>query len=301
MEWLNYHHLLYFWMTAREGSVTKASEKLHLSQPTLSWQIRVLENALGKKLFVRSGRHLVLTDTGRLAYRYADDIFSLGGELLEAVKGGTTNRPIRFLVGVADVMPKIIAYEILKPALRMPEKLQIVCREDKPERLLAELAMQRLDVVLTDAPVPPFAKVRVFNHLLGECGVVILGTPGLSKRFKRGFPKSLNGAPFLMPGEATSLNRELEQWFSSQEIRPNVVGEFDDTSLLKVFGQEGLGLFAVPSVIQGLVCKQYGVTAIGAIDLVTERFYAVSVERKLRHPAVVTIMNAARRNLFTGK
>ncbi|HYG77526.1 MAG TPA: transcriptional activator NhaR [Planctomycetota bacterium] len=298
MDWLNYHHLLYFWVVAREGSVTRASQQLHLSQPTLSAQIRALETALKVKLFARAGRNLVLTDAGRRVYRYADQIFPLGRELLESVHGSPAGRPVRLIVGITDVIPKMIAYELLKPALSQQGNVQIVCREDKPERLLADLSVHELDVVLTDAPVPPTVKVRAFNHLLGECGIVVFGERKLASRYRRGFPKSLNGAPLLIPGEGTSLRRSLEHWFAASEIKPRVLGEFDDTALMNAFGQAGVGLFVAPAVIQKQVCSQFGVKAVGAIDTIRERYYAVSIERKLTHPAVAAISDSARHTLF---
>ena len=302
MEWLNYHHLLYFWVVAREGSVTRASEQLYLSQPTISAQIRALEHSLGEKLFVKSGRHLVLTEIGRVVFRYAEEIFTLGRELTDTLKGRTSSRtqgrPVRFLVGIADVVPKLIAHRVLEPALRLDEPIHIVCTEDKPERLLAELAVHELDLVLTDAPISPSIKIKAYNHLLGECGVTIFAPAKNSAGYKRNFPHSLHDAPFLLPTDNTSSRRLLDQWFESQGIRPSIVGEFEDSALLKVFGQTGIGLFAAPSVIEKEIKTQYGVHAIGQIDAVRERFYAISVERKLKHPAVVAISEAARQELF---
>lgn len=303
MEWLNYHHLLYFWVVAREGSVTRASEQLYLSQPTISAQIRALEHALGEKLFTKTGRHLVLTEIGRVVFRYAEEIFTLGRELTDTLKGRassrTQGRPVRFLVGIADVVPKLIAYRVLEPALRLAEPIHIVCKEDKPERLLAELAVHELDLVLTDAPISPSVKIKAYNHLLGECGVTVFAPAQTSAAYKRKFPHSLDGAPFLLPTDNTSSRRLLDQWFETQNIRPTVVGEFEDSALLKVFGQTGMGLFSAPSVIEEEVKTQYGVHAIGQIDAVRERFYAISVERKLKHPAVVAISEAARQELFS--
>jgi LysR family transcriptional activator of nhaA len=302
MEWLNYHHLLYFWTVAREGSVTRASEQLYLSQPTISAQIRSLEQSIGEKLFAKSGRNLVLTEMGRVVFRYAEEIFSLGRELTDTLKGRAVarapGRPVRFLVGIADVVPKLIAYRILEPGLRLTEAVHIVCKEDKPERLLAELAMHELDLVLTDAPITPNVKVKAYNHLLGECGVTIFALPKTAAVYKKKFPQSLNGAPFLLPTDNTSLRRLLDQWFEAQDIRPMVMGEFEDSALLEVFGQTGVGLFPAPSAIEDEVRKRYGVHAVGRIETVRERFYAISVERKLKHPAVVAISAAAKQELF---
>ncbi len=294
MEWLNYHHLLYFWMVAREGTVARASGQLGLAQPTISGQLRTLEDALGEKLFVRSGRHLVLTETGQTVYRYADEIFSLGRELQETLKGRPPNRPIRLMVGIADFVPKLIVYRLLQPALALPEPVRLVCREGKPERLLADLAVHSLDVVVADTPVAPTVKIRAFSHLLGECGVAFFGTEALAKRYRKGFPRSLDGAPLLMPTETSALRRSLDDWFHAQGIRPTVLGEFDDSTLLKVFGQAGWALFPAPSAIAQDVTRQHDVVRIGQLDSVRARFYAISVERRLRHPALVAISAAAR-------
>jgi len=298
MEWLNYHHLLYFWTVARLGSVARATEELYLAQPTISAQIRVLEESLGEKLFTRVGRNLALTEVGRTVFRYADEIFSLGRELHDTLKGRSVGRPVRFVVGIADVLPKLIAHRLLEPALSLPDPLRIVCYEDKSERLLAELAVHGLDLVLTDAPIGPTVKVRAFNHLLGECGVSVFGVAKLATTYRRRFPQSLDGAPFLFPTENTDLRRSLDQWVEAEKIHPLMMGEFEDSALLKVFGQNGMGLFAGPSVIEAEIRQQYGVQVIGRLNTVRERFYAISVERKLKHPAVVAISESARQNLF---
>lgn len=298
MEWLNYHHLLYFWVVAREGSIARACEKLYLTQPTISAQLRALERSLGEKLFTRVGRTLVLTEVGQVVFRYADEIFSLGRELTDTLKGRARGRPVRFLVGVVDVLPKLIAYRLLEPALRLTEPVHIVCREDKPDRLLADLAVHELDLVLADAPIGPTIKVRAFNHLLGECGVTIFGTAQLAGAYRRNFPRSLNGAPLLLPTDNTMLRRSLEQWFAAEDIHPLNAGEFEDSALLKEFGQSGAGLFPAPSVIEPEIQGRYGVQLVGRLEGVRERFYAISVERKLKHPAVVAISEAARQKLF---
>lgn len=298
MEWLNYHHLLYFWAVAREGSVTRASEQLHLAQPTVSGQLKALEEALGEKLFERSGRRLVLTDVGRVVFRYADEIFSLGRELQDTLKGRPTGRPIRFTVGVADAVPKLVAYRLLLPALSLPEPVHVVCRDGKPERLLAELSVHALDLVLSDAPVGAEVKVKAYSHLLGETPVAFFGTEALAAAHHRGFPRSLDGAPVLLPTEGSSLRRSLDQWFDTEGLRPRVAGEIEDRALLKVFGQAGVGLFPAPVAIEAEVRAQFGVKLVGRVDAVKERFYALSAERKLKHPAVVAISRAARRKLF---
>jgi len=298
MEYLNYHHLRVFWTAAREGGVTRASEKLHVSQPTVTTQIRALERALGQKLFARSGRRLILTDSGRSAYRYADEIVGLGEELMDRMKGGSPGREIRLTVGIADVLPKLIAYRILEPGLRLPEPVRVEGIEDTPERLLAELAVFGLDVVLTDAPMGPTVRVRAHNHLLGECAVSVFGADRLARRYRRGFPRSLDGAPFLLPRQHSALRLGLDDWFEREKVRPHIVGEFDDSALLKALGQAGVGLFPAPSPIAGEVCRQYGVRSLGTLESVRQRFYAITVDRKLKHPAVIAICETARRELF---
>jgi LysR family transcriptional activator of nhaA len=298
MEWLNYHHLYYFWTVAKEGSVSRACRHLHLAQPTISGQIRALEESLGEKLFVRAGRGLALSEVGRTVYSYADEIFSLGREMLDILKDRPTGRPLRLVVGVADAIPKLIAHRLLDPALSMPEPVQVVCHEDKPERLLAELSAHGLDVVLTDAPLGPGTRIRAFNHMLGETGVSLFAVSPLAARFEDGLPGSLGGAPFLLPARNTTLRRSLDQWFDERGIRPRVVGEFDDSALLKAFGQAGLGIFAAHEAIETEIRRQYGVVKLGRLEGLRERFYAISAERRLKHPAVLAISETARRRLF---
>jgi LysR family transcriptional regulator, transcriptional activator of nhaA len=298
MEWLNYHHLLYFWTVVREGTVARAGARLSLAQPTISGQLRTLETMLGEKLFTRSGRRLVLTETGRLVYRYADEIFSIGREMMETLKGRPSGRPLKLTVGIADAVPKLIAYRLLQPALALPEPVHLICREDKPDKLLAELAVHALDLVLTDAPMAPSVRVRAYTHLLGECGLSFFGAPALATRYRKGFPKSLDGAPMLLPTDNTALRRSLDEWFDATKIHPAVIGEFDDSALLKVFGETGRALFPAPTAIEREVRKQYNVALVGRADTVRSHFYAVSVERRLKHPAVVAIVDVARKKLF---
>ena len=234
MDWLNYHHLLYFWVVAREGTIARACEQLHLTQPSISKQLHQLEHSVGEKLFQRVGRNLVLTETGQLVFRYADEIFSLGRELSEALRGKPSRERLRLLVGVADVVPKLIAYRVLEPALHLPEPVQLMCDERGLVELLAELAEHRLDLVLSDSPLPPTSATRAYNHLLGECGVCILGSSSLAQKFRRGFPQSLDGAPFLLPTRKSMLRRSLDQWFDAQNIRPELLGEFDDSAVESV-------------------------------------------------------------------
>ena len=298
MAWLNYHHLLYFWTVAREGSITRAAGALHLTQPAISAQLRTLEQALGEKLFERRGRHLALTDTGRLVYRYAEEIFSIGRELQETLAGRPTGRPTRLVVGVVDSMPKLMIYRLLEQAVRGAEPVRLMLREGTAERLLADLAIHAVDVVLSDAPVPPSVRIKAFSHLLGECGVTIFGTPTLLEAHRRRFPASLDGAPFLFPMEGTTLRRSLDNWFAELDIRPNVVAEIEDSAVLNVFGQAGVGLFAAPTAVEREVRRQYGVRVVGRVEAIRESFYAISAERRIRHPAVLAISSSARRELF---
>jgi LysR family transcriptional regulator, transcriptional activator of nhaA len=298
VEWLNYHHLLYFWVVVREGGLVPAGRVLRLSHPTLSAQVHALEERLGHKLFTRVGRRLVPTDVGRMVYRYADEIFSIGGELLEAVRGRPSGQPLRLDVGVLDAVPKLVVRRLLDPALRIGEPVRIVVHEGSYEKLLAELALHNLDIVVADAPVPSGSSVRVFSHPLGDCGVGIFGKAGLARRYRRGFPRSLQGAPMLLPLEGSQLRRALDQWFEANELRPRIVGEFQDDALLEVFGGDGLGLFAAPLAVQREVRAQHGVALLGELADLRERFYAVSVQRRLEHPAVVALTKAARTDVF---
>ena len=297
MEWLNYHHLLYFWTVAREGGVARAAEVLHLARPTVSGQVRALEVSLGQRLFARRGRGLVLTDVGQVAYRYADEIFGLGRELQDVVRGRAPGRPVRFAVGVADALPKLVAHRLLEPVRRLPEAVRLVCREGAPARLLADLALHELDLVLSDAPVPAGAGVRAFHHALGESGLSFFAVPKLAARHRRGFPASLHGAPMLLPTEGAAVRRDLDGWFDALGVRPLVAGEFDDSALAKVFGQDGLGIFVAPTLIEAEIRRQFRVALVGRTDDVRERFFAISVERRLRHPAVLALTRAARATL----
>lgn len=300
MNWLNFHHLLYFWATAKHNSITKACEELHLTPQTVSAQIRTLEKVVGEALFLRTGRRMELTDTGQLVFRYADEIFGLGRELAEALRGHPTRRAVTLHVGMADALPKLIAHHVLEPALNMEQPVRIECHVGKADRLLADLATHALDVVLTDAPIPPGMRVKAYNHLLGECNVTLLGSADLAKRCRRRFPQSLNGAPMLLPTSDTALRHALERWLDDNDLHPEIVGEFADSAVLKVFGQHGAGIFAVPTVVEAEVRRQYKVRKIGEVKDVIERFYAISVERKVRHPAVVAIYDAARQTVFGG-
>ena len=291
---LNYKHLHYFWVVAKQGGIARASERLHLTPQTISAQVRLLEDNLGEALFSKAGRNLELTETGRLVLSYADEIFSLGGELEEAVRNLPSGRPVLFKVGVADVVPKSIAYRLLAPALALPDPVRIVCRESSLDALLAELALHRIDMVIADGPIPPGLNVRGFNHALGESGISFLAVPKLAGGLRKNFPHSLNGAPLLIPSETNLVRGRLVQWFDSLRIYPRIVGEFDDSALMKVFGQAGAGVFMAPTAITAEVVRQYGVQVVGNTEDVSEQFYAISVERRISHPAVAAITQTAR-------
>ena len=298
MDWLNYHHLHYFWLVAREGSITRAADRLQLAHPTISKQLRQLEASLNGKLFERVGRHLVLTDFGQRVFRYAEDIFSVGQELQDAVRGRAHDRPLSFIVGTPNVLPKLICHRLLAPAFSLEEEIHLVCHEASHEELMADLAVHRLHIVLSDAPTSPTVNVRAFSHLLGECGVTFFGTEELVEQYGQHLPESLDGAPMLLPTARTAVRRDLELWFDSTGIRPHLIAEFEDAALMKVFGQDGIGLFPAPSAIEHEVCRQYSVVVAGRTDAVRERYYAISVERRLKHPAVVAICESARTELF---
>lgn len=296
--WLNYHHLFYFWTVAREGGVTKAGAKLRLAQPTISAQVRRLEEALGERLFQRQGRTLVLTDTGRLALRYADEIFGAGRELVETLRGRPSGRPSQLTVGVANVVPKLVVYRLLQPASRETGTVHLVCREDNAEQLLPQLATHAIDVLIADAPAPPHIRVKVFNHLLGESGTAFFAPTAQAGRLRRRFPACLDGLPILLPTVNTALRRGLDEWFERIGVRPAILGEFEDSALMKVFGQRAGIAFPSPAAIERDICRHYGVRVVGRTDAVRERYYAISVERRLTHPGVLAITTAARDEVF---
>ncbi len=300
LEWLNYHHFMYFWMTVREGGIQAASRKLNLAHPTVSVQIKQLEERLGEKLFDRTHRKLKLTEAGELAFRYADEIFSLGQEFMDALHGQSSGRPVRLAVGISEAMPKLVVRNLLEPALRLETPVRLVCSEGRYDRLLGDLAVHRLDVVLADAPVPPTSGVKAFNHLLGECGVTFFAEPSLAKALGSDFPALLDGAPMLVPTDTTSLGRALPQWWEENQLRPEVVAEFDDSALMKTFGRDGVGVFCTPTVMEADVIQQYGARVLGRTDEIRERFYAISPERRLKNPAVVAICETARQQMFVG-
>lgn len=299
MEWLNYHHLYYFWTVAREGGVTAAARALGLSQPALSAQLRALEAAFGERLLQKAGRGVALTEAGRTVLGYADEIFSLGEELKAVMRGLPGARAPKVTVGISDVLPKLMVQKLLEPALALPEEPSLDCVEDKTEVLLSELVSGKLDLVLVDRPLNPQSRIRAFNHLLGECGVSVYAVPALARTLKGPFPGCLNGAPWLLPAQGTALRRGLDQWIRELGLHPRVRGEFNDSALLKAFGHAGAGLFVAPDAIHAEVARQYGAKRLGAATGVRERIYALSLERRLRHPAVVAISAAAKAKVFS--
>ncbi len=296
MAWLNYHHLLYFWTVARTGTIAAASKELLLSQPTISTQLKTLEDSLGQKLFQRQGRRLALTDVGRTTYRYADDIFRLGRELQETLARGPTGQQMRLTVGVVDVIPKMVAERLLVPAYEAVPDLQLECLELPLPQLLSRLALHEFDVVFADQPAPHDVKVRAYSHKLGESGTSFFGLKGVSAGKK--FPQLLEGAPMLLPSEGAAIRSELDGWFRKKGVRPKVVGEFDDSALIRVFGLRGRGLFSAPTAIEAEMLAGTQLELLGRTDEVRQSYYAISVDRRLRHPAVVAIADSAKTELF---
>lgn len=298
MNHLNYNHLQYFWAVAHEGSVMRAAESLHVTPQTISGQLRLLEESIGQPLFDRVGRRLVLSEMGHLVLEYADEIFSIGNELSQFVRGQTIAGPSLLSIGIVSSMPKLIAERIVAPALEGDHPLRIRCHEASLEQLLGELAVHKLDIVLSDQPMPQGFSLRAYNHRLGESGLAFFAKKRVARRYKRDFPACLNNAPMLLPGQNSALRRRLDEWFDSNSIAPQVMGEFDDSALLKAFGEAGAGLFAAPAVIAAEVCKMYNMTVIGETNDVSEQFYAISPERRIKHPAVSLITETARNSLF---
>ena len=299
---MNFKHLYYFFQVAKTGGVARASEELHVTPQTISGQISLLETAVGAPLFAKRGRKLELTEAGQLAYGYAKDIFALGSELEESLRnypeGG---RPIEFRIGIEDAVSKTIAYRLIEPATRLPTPVRIVCREWKLDSLLAELAGHRLDLVIGGAPIPPSVNVRAYNHRLGESGVSFFASPALFRKYRGKFPGCLDGAPMLFPGVGVAVRARLERWLEGNGVRPLIVGEFDDSALMKAFGQRDAGVFMGPSVLDAEIEKQYGVKVLGRTNKIVEEVYAISVERRVIHPCVIAITEAAKDHLFATK
>lgn len=292
--WLNYHHLRYFWTVAREGGLRQAAAKLRVSQPSISAQIGALEGAMGEKLFRRQGRSNVLTETGQLVLRYADEIFALGQEMTNAIEQRPSAQALRLFVGVADALPKLVTHEILKPVFAMKQPVHVICREGKIEDLLGQLAAHRLDIVLADEPASSSHRIRAFNHKLGESGVAFFAAGPLARRLRKNFPKSLDGAPALLPAESTALRRSLEKWFMEIEVKPRVIADFEDAALMKVVASEGLGFIAMPSVVGAEAIARFGLKHVGETDRCRDEFYAITAERRITHPGVAVITTGAR-------
>jgi LysR family transcriptional activator of nhaA len=298
MATLNFKHLRYFWMVAKSGSITGASQRLHLTPQSISGQLSELQASLGIELFRRVGRGLELTEMGRRIFSYADEIFALSDELLKVALDQTVRKTLPFRVGIADSVPKSIAYRIVEPALRLAEPVRLVCREGRLAPLLAELAVHHLDLVIADRPMPTHLNVRGYSHFLGESDLTVFAAPDLARSLTGAFPALLERAPFLLPGEDVALRPDLIRWFEAQRLNPRIVGEFEDSALLKAFGQAGAGLFVAPTAIGDYVSRQYAVQAVGRIESVTEQLYAITTERRLLHPAIVAVVQATQRELF---
>jgi LysR family transcriptional activator of nhaA len=298
MQRLNLKHLHYFWVVASHGSIVDASGVLHLTPQTISGQLRQLEESIGSKLFEKAGRNLVLSDTGRMVFHYADEMFRLAGDLQDALQGRTSGKDLVLKVGIAMVVPKLLAYRVLEPVMHMPREIRMVCHEAPLVDLLADLAVHKLDVVLADSPVSPALNIRAYNHVLGESPISFFAIPRAAAGYREDFPRSLDGAPMLMPTANSSLRRALDQWLEHENIRPRIVAEFEDRALMKAFGEAGTGVFTSPTAVEDDVVSKYGVEPIGRAESLRERFYAISAERRIKHPAVAAITAAARTDLF---
>ncbi len=298
MRHLNYNHLQYFWTVAREGSIARASKSLHLTPQTISGQLKLLDEAVGQPLFNRVGRRLVLSDMGQIVFEYADEIFSVGAELASVVRGNPETGPTMLSVGIVSSMPKLIAERIIAPVLLTEAPMRVRCQESSLEQLLSELAVHKLDLVLSDQPIPDGLSLKAYNHRLGQSGMSFFARTNQARSYRGRFPASLNDAPMLLPSRSSALRRRLDDWFENQSLFPRIVGEFDDSALLKAFGEAGAGVFAGPTAIEDEICRMYRMAVIGRTDDIKERFYAISPERRLRHPAVVLITDKARADLF---
>ena len=296
---INLKHLRYFWAVASHGSITKASQALHLTPQTISGQLRDLEESIGEKLFGREGRNLVLTETGRMVFSYADEMFQLGIELQDVLDGQTFGIKVTVKFGVAMIVPKLLAYRVLEPVLQMNESTNLICHEAPLVDLLADMSIHKLDAVLSDCPINPSLNIRAYNHPLGGSGITFFSVPEHAKKLKKNFPENLHDFPFRMPSKSSSLRMNLENWFDQHAIKPRVVAEFEDRALMKAFGERGTGVFTSPQTMEEDVLEKYGVRVIGRTDEVQENFYLISPERRIRNPAVTAITEAARANLFS--
>ncbi len=297
MRWLNYQHFFYFWRVAKKGSVTDACRELRLSQPTISAQLKVFEDTLGEKLFVREGRYLKLTDAGKLALKYAEEVFSTCNEFMDVLDGKDISQPGELKVGISDVVPKVIAYRLIEPAFADTNAGTVSCYEDRTERLLAELAISEVDLVIADAPVPPSVKVKAYNHFLGECGVSFLAQGALAKQFRKGFPQCLTGAPLLLPTREAAVRREIDKWLDVLGVVPRYVAEFQDSALMKIVAREGKGIIPIPSVVQSEIKREYHLELVAETEAVKERFYLISIEKRLKNPLVKSIVDRAQKKL----
>lgn len=295
---LNFRHLYFFWIVAKEGSITQAAERLGLAIQTISTQISLLEQSIGKSLLAPQGRRLALTEAGRVALSYADQIFLLGEQMQEALAEADIGQTMRLTVGISDSLPKLISSRLLQAALQLPQRVKLVCYEDRFEALLGDLSVHKLDVVLTDRPVHSGATLRAFSHLLAESDITLFGTPELAKRYRRDFPASLHGAPLLLPTRNNAIRGRIDHWLETHGIRPDIVGEFDDNALLNTFGRNGMGLFPAPSALTADVSREFGALPVGELLEVREQFYAISNERKIKHPAVEAILSAIHGKTF---
>lgn len=288
---VNFRHLYYFWVVAKEGGITAAAKRLGVAVQTISMQLASLEQSLGKSLLAPQGRRLVLTEAGQLALGYADQIFLLGEQMQEALAEDDLGNSMRLNVGISDSLPKLTAFRLLEAALHLDKRVRLSCHDGKFESLLADLALHKFDVVLTDRPVSS-TNLRVFSHSLGDCQIMLFGVPALAERYLPDFPASLNGAPLLLPTRNNALRGRLDQWFEMHGLRPDVVGEFEDSALLKTFGRNGLGLFPAPAALSSDIQEQFKAIPVGEISQVREQFFAISTELKIRHPAVEAILSS---------
>jgi LysR family transcriptional activator of nhaA len=298
MTTLNFKHLRYFWIVAKTGSIARAAEQIHLAPHSISGQLKEFEATLGVELFRRVGRNLELTEAGHHILGYAEDIFSIGDELLDALRDPKEKKTLPFRIGIADSVSKAVAYQLVEPALKLGVPVRLICREGRLSSLLAELSIHRLDMIIADRPMPTHLNVRGYNHLLGESGLSVFCTRNLAKKLSGTFPFSINKAPFLLPGEDVAIRTRLLQWFEANNLLPRIVGEFDDSALMKAFGQASAGLFAAPTAIIKHVCEQYKVVEIGRIDAIVEQIYAITTERRMTHPAIMAISKAAHEDIF---
>lgn len=300
MSQLNFHYLRYFWMVAREGGLRKAADRLHVSQPTISAQVKALEEQLGEKLTRRDGRGLALTEAGRRVFEYAEQIFALGDDLVGSVAHPDRARPMRVAIGVTDSLPKLVSYALMRPLFHLQQAVKVVVNEASAGELLVQLAAHRLDVVLTDEPAPSSINLRTFNHRLGECGVSFLATHAVVATLRGRFPRSLDAAPMLLPAHGTALRHSLDHWLQREAIRPHVVVECDDAALMKIAAADGLGVLPIPTVAEGEAISRYDLKRVGRAQDCRQQFYAISAERQLTHPAVLAITSAAREEMFSG-